>query len=65
MGDNYIYNVKTLTNNDQAAHKSYVDKEINDSETAPSMTYATKMELGNYSKKDGTNSNNWKYRYGQ
>lgn len=26
MGKNYIYNVKTLVNNDQGANKSYVDQ---------------------------------------
>lgn len=54
MGNNFIYNVKTAAANDQAANKAYVDKEITDSETASSMTYATKMELGNYLKKDGS-----------
>ena len=28
MGNNYIYNVKTLVNNDQGAKKSYVDQHI-------------------------------------
>ena len=28
MGNNYIYNVKTLVNNDQGANKSYVDQHV-------------------------------------
>lgn len=42
MGGNYIYNVETPTANDQAANKSYVDKELSDSETASGMIYAAK-----------------------
>lgn len=52
MGGNYIYNVETPTANDQAANKSYVDKELSDSETASGMIYAAKLELNNYLRKD-------------
>lgn len=34
MENSFIYNVKTPINNDQAVNKSYVDKEITDSENA-------------------------------
>ena len=44
MGNNFIYIVKTPTNNYQEANKSYVDKEINYSTT----NLATKTELGDY-----------------
>lgn len=51
MGNNFIYNVETPTDNDQAANKSFVDKEISDLETASNMAYVTKIELDNYFKK--------------
>lgn len=54
MGNNFVYNVKTPTTNDQAANKSYDDKELSDSETAASMVYATKLKLDDYLKKDGS-----------
>ena len=47
MGDNKIYNVETPTEDDQAANKSYVDKELTDLKTATGIVYATKFELGN------------------
>ena len=50
IGNNFIYIVKTPTNNYQEANKSYVDKEINYSTT----NLATKTELGDYFKKDGS-----------
>ena len=54
MGTNFIFNVKTPKNNDQAANKGYVDKEITHLETASDMTYARKMESGDYLKIDGS-----------
>ena len=46
MGDNYIYNVKTPTANDQATNKLYVDTKAS--------SLATKQELAGYLKKDGS-----------
>ena len=55
MGDNYIYNVKTPTSNDQASNKSYVDTTATNTMSAAAMIHATKAELADYLKKDGTN----------
>lgn len=60
MGDNFIYNVKTPTNNDQAANKSYVDKEINCSK----HDIRNKNGIRQLLEKRWNNSNNWKCRYG-
>ena len=54
MGDNFIYNVKTPTANDQATNKSYVDTKAPNSLNATAMIHATKAELADYLKKDGT-----------
>ena len=54
MGDNFIYNVKTPTANDQATNKSYVDTKAANSLNAAAMIHATKSELADYLKKDGT-----------
>ena len=54
MGDNFIYNVKTPTANDQATNKSYVDTKAPNSLNAAAMIHATKSELADYLKKDGT-----------
>ena len=50
MGSNFIYNVKTPTANDQATNKSYVDTTV----TNTMSTAATKAELADYLKKDGS-----------
>ena len=54
MGDNFIYNVKTPTANDQATNKSYVDTKAPNSLNAAAMIHATKSELADYLKKDRT-----------
>lgn len=54
MGSNFIYNVKTPTNIDQAANKGYVDEDLSDSETAAGMIYVAKLELDNYLKTGGS-----------
>ena len=54
MGDNFIYNVKTPTANDQATNKSYVDTKAPNSLNDAAMIHATKSELADYLKKDGT-----------
>ena len=50
MGNNFIYNVKTPTNIDQAVNKSYVDTTVSNK----MLTAATKQELVDYLKKDGS-----------
>ena len=54
MGDNFIYNVKTPISNDQATNKSYVDTTATNTMSAAAMIHATKAELDDYLKKDGT-----------
>ena len=54
MGDNFIYNVKTPTSNDQVSNKSYVDTTATNTMNAAAMVHATKAELADYLKKDGT-----------
>ena len=54
MGDNFIYNVKTPTANDQAWNKSYVDTTATNTINAAALIHATKAELNDYLKKDGT-----------
>lgn len=54
MGDNYIYNVKTSTANNQAANKSYVDTTATNTMNAAAFIHATKAELNDYLKKDGS-----------
>ena len=54
MGDNFIYNVKTPTANDQAANKSYVDTTETNIMNPAAMIHATKQELADYLKKDGS-----------
>ena len=54
MGDNFIYNVKTPTANDRASNKSYVDETETNIMNAAAMIHATKAELADYLKKDGT-----------
>ena len=54
MGDNFIYNVKTPTANDQASYKSYVDTTATNTINAAALIHATKAELDDYLKKDGT-----------
>lgn len=54
MGDNFIYNVKTPAANDQAANKSYVDTSETNIINAAAMIHATKAELDDYLKKDGS-----------
>ena len=54
MGDNFIYNVKTPTANDQASNKSYVDTTATNTINAGALIHATKAELDDYLKKDGT-----------
>ena len=56
MGKNFIYNVKTPTANDQAANKSYVDTTATNTMNAAALIHATKQELANYLKKDGTDA---------
>ena len=53
MGDNFIYNVKTPTANDQASNKSYVDTTATNTINAAALIHATKAELADYLKKDG------------
>ena len=54
MGDNFIYNVKTPTANDQASNKSYVATTASNTMSAAAMIHATKQELAGYLKKDGS-----------
>ena len=54
MGDYFIYNVKTPTANDQASNKSYVDQTATNTLNAAAMIHATKQELTDYLKKDGS-----------
>ena len=54
MGDNFIYNVNTPTANDQASNKSYVDTSATNTINAAALIHATKAELADYLKKDGT-----------
>ena len=54
MGDNFIYNVKPPTANDQASNKSYVDTTATNTMNAAAMIHATKTELADYLKKDGS-----------
>ena len=54
MGDNFINRVKTPTANDQASNKSYVDQTATNTLSAARLTLATKEELANYLKKDGS-----------
>ena len=54
MGDNFINRVKTPTSNDQASNKSYVDKTATNTINATALIHATKAELDDYLKKDGT-----------
>ena len=54
MGDNFIYNVKTPTLNNQASNKSYVDATATNTINAAALIHATKAELDDYLKKDGT-----------
>ena len=56
MGDNFIYNVKTTTANDQASNKSYVDATATNTINAAALIHVTKAELDDYLKKDGTTS---------
>ena len=42
MGDNFIYNVKTPTANDQASNKSYVDTTATNTINAAALIHATK-----------------------
>ena len=54
MGDNFIYRVKTPTANDQASNKSYVDQTATNTINTAALIHATKAELDDYLKKDGT-----------
>ena len=54
MGDNFINRVKTPTSNDQASNKSYVDTTATNTIHAAALIHATKAELDDYLKKDGT-----------
>ena len=54
MGDNFINRVKTPTSNDQASNKSYVDTTATNTMGAAALIHATKAELDDYLKKDGT-----------
>ena len=54
MGDNFIYNVKTPTANDQASNNSYVDTTATNTINAAALIHATKAEVNDYLKKDGT-----------
>ena len=54
MGDNFIYRVKTPTANDQASNKSYVDQTATNTINAAALIHATKSELADYLKKDGS-----------
>ena len=54
MGDNFINRVKTPTSNDQASNKSYVDTTATNTMSAAALIHATKAELDDYLKKDGT-----------
>ena len=54
MGDNFIYNVKTPTANDQASNNSYVDTTATNTINAAALIHATKAELADYLKKNGT-----------
>lgn len=51
IGNNYIYNIKTPTANDQAANKDYVDTTQTNTMSAAAMIHAIKAELGDYLKK--------------
>ena len=54
MGDNYVYNVKNPTANNQASNKSYFDTTATNTMNAAAMIHATKAELADYLKKDGS-----------
>ena len=54
MGDNFINRVKTPTSNDKASNKSYVDTKATNTMSAAALIHATKAELDDYLKKDGT-----------
>ena len=54
MGDNFINRVKTPTSNDQASNKSCVDTTATNTMSAAALIHATKAELDDYLKKDGT-----------
>ena len=54
MGDNFMNRVKTPTSNDQASNKSYVDQTATNTINATALIHATKAELDDYLKKDGT-----------
>ena len=54
MGDNFINRVKTPTSKDQASNKSYVDTTATNTMSAAALIHATKAELDDYLKKDGT-----------
>ena len=54
MGGNFINNVKTPTSNNQASNKSYVDTTATNTINAAALIHATKAELDDYLKKDGT-----------
>ena len=54
MGDNFINRVKTPTSKDQASNKSYVDTTATNTMSAAALIHATKAELADYLKKDGT-----------
>ena len=53
MGDNFINRVKTPTLNDQASNKSF-DQTATNTMSAAAMIHATKAELDDYLKKDGS-----------
>ena len=52
LGDNFIRNVKTPTENGQASNKSYVDTTATNTINAAALIHATKAELDDYLKKD-------------
>ena len=54
MGDNYVYNVKNPTANNQASNKSYADTTATNTMNAAAMIHATKAELADYLKTDGS-----------
>ena len=54
MGKNFIYNVTTPTEKDQTVNKEYVDTTENNVMNAAAMIHATKQELADYLRIDGS-----------
>ena len=64
MGDNFIYNVKTPTANDQASNKSYVDTSATNKINA-AATKCNKSRTCGLSQKRWDYPNDWKSKHGE